>query len=80
MSEEAKNFYGDYFTRYTQYFSSVVQSESYEKLQDPGIYEIFEGSLLDKHPLALYKYVYGSKPTISIKCSEQLEDGVSGEI
>lgn len=57
MSEEARAFYGDYFTRYSQYFSSVSQGTNVEKLQDSGIYEVFEGALLDKYPSAIYKYV-----------------------
>lgn len=58
MSEEAKTFYGDYFTKYSQYFSAVGQDTSLKKLQDSGVYEIFEGALLDKYPSAIYKYVY----------------------
>lgn len=60
MSEEAKTFYGDYFARYSQYFTSVGQDTSLRKLQDSGVYETFEGALLDKYPSPVYKYVYYS--------------------
>ncbi|OAD60364.1 Estradiol 17-beta-dehydrogenase 2, partial [Eufriesea mexicana] len=55
MSAEAKTFYGDYFVRYSQYFASVAQGAGLEKLQDSGIYDVFEGALLDKYPSAIYK-------------------------
>lgn len=57
MPEEARAFYGDYFTRYSQYFSSVSQGTGSEKLEDRGIYEAFDAALLDRHPSAIYKYV-----------------------
>ncbi|XP_076384024.1 SDR family oxidoreductase shroud [Megalopta genalis] len=56
MTEEARTFYGDYFTSYSQYFGSVAHGGNLEKLPDPRIYEIFEGALLDKYPSALYKH------------------------
>ncbi|XP_076637290.1 SDR family oxidoreductase shroud isoform X1 [Colletes latitarsis] len=55
MSEEAKVFYGEYFDRYSKYFVSVAHGGESRKLQDPRIYKIFEGALLDKHPSAVYK-------------------------
>nr|XP_034177503.1 D-beta-hydroxybutyrate dehydrogenase, mitochondrial [Osmia lignaria] len=55
MPEEAKHFYADYFNNYCKYFSSVSQATKFEKLQDPRIYEVFEGALLDKYPSAIYK-------------------------
>lgn len=57
MPTEAKTFYGDYFIRYSQYFASVAQGTGLEKLQDSGIYDAFEGALLDRYPSAIYKYV-----------------------
>ncbi|KAF3422673.1 hypothetical protein E2986_00245 [Frieseomelitta varia] len=54
MSSEAETFYDDYFARYSQYFSSVAQGGNLEKLRDSGIYEAFEGALLDKYPSAVY--------------------------
>ncbi|XP_031825632.2 SDR family oxidoreductase shroud [Nomia melanderi] len=56
MTDEARNFYGDYFTSYSRYFGSVAQPGNLEKLTDPGIYEAFEGALLDKHPSTVYKH------------------------
>ncbi|XP_076659781.1 SDR family oxidoreductase shroud isoform X2 [Halictus rubicundus] len=56
MTEEARIFYGDYFTSYSQYFGSVSHGGNLEKLPDPRIYEVFEGALLDKYPSALYKH------------------------
>lgn len=56
MSLEEKRFYGDYFTRYSQYFSSVARGTNPRKpLQDSRLYEVFEGALLDKYPSAIYK-------------------------
>ena len=57
MSSEARIFYDDYFARYSQYFSSVAQGGNLEKLRDSGIYEAFEGALLDTYPSAVYTYV-----------------------
>ncbi|KAK1133037.1 hypothetical protein K0M31_014400 [Melipona bicolor] len=54
MSSEMKTFYGDYFARYSEYFSSMARCGNLEKLQDSGIYEAFEGALLDKYPSAVY--------------------------
>ncbi|XP_076235153.1 SDR family oxidoreductase shroud [Calliopsis andreniformis] len=74
MSEEARSFYGDYFTTYSQYFSSVSQGTSLQKLQDRGIYEAFEGALLDKYPSAVYKnetwryFIYHALFTITPTC------------
>ncbi|XP_076299531.1 SDR family oxidoreductase shroud [Lasioglossum baleicum] len=56
MTEEARIFYGDYFTSYSQYFGSVAKGGNLEKLPDQRIYEIFEGALLDKYPSAIYKH------------------------
>ncbi|XP_076761126.1 SDR family oxidoreductase shroud [Xylocopa sonorina] len=55
MSTEVETFYGDYFARYSRYFSSVGHGTNLKKLQDPGVYEVFEGALLDKYPSAVYK-------------------------
>ncbi|KOX77077.1 Estradiol 17-beta-dehydrogenase 2 [Melipona quadrifasciata] len=54
MSTEAKTFYGDYFARYSQYFSSMARCGNLDKLEDSGIFETFEGALLDKYPSAVY--------------------------
>ena len=78
MSEEARAFYGDYFTRYSQYFSSVSQGTNFEKLQESGIYEVFEGALLDKYPSAIYKneswryFVYHTLFNITPTCLRDL--------
>ncbi|XP_078034898.1 SDR family oxidoreductase shroud [Augochlora pura] len=56
MTEDARTFYGDYFTSYSQYFGSVAHGGNLEKLPDLRIYEVFEGALLDKYPSALYKH------------------------
>ncbi|CAL7949795.1 unnamed protein product [Xylocopa violacea] len=55
ISAEVETFYGDYFARYSQYFSSVAQGTNLKKLKDVGVYEVFEGALLDKYPSAVYK-------------------------
>ncbi|GAB1863843.1 Estradiol 17-beta-dehydrogenase 2 [Camponotus japonicus] len=59
MSDEAKQFYGNYFTRYAEYFSQASLSSDNEDnikvLTDPRIYEIFDGALLDVYPSATYR-------------------------
>jgi len=61
MSDEAKEFYGDYFTRYMDYFSQISQKTSVQDeenvhvLSDTKIYEIFDGALLDTYPSAIYR-------------------------
>ncbi|EZA51210.1 hypothetical protein DMN91_012826 [Ooceraea biroi] len=61
MSDEAKEFYGDYFTRYMDYFSQVSQKtnveyeENVQVLSDPKIYESFNGALLDIYPSTIYR-------------------------
>lgn len=57
MPLEARLFYADYFDNYSKYFSSVSRPSKLEKLQDPRIYQAFEGALLDKYPSAIYKCV-----------------------
>ncbi|KZC06504.1 PREDICTED: estradiol 17-beta-dehydrogenase 2 [Dufourea novaeangliae] len=78
MTEEARIFYGDYFAEYSRYFGSVGQAVDPEMLPDPGIYEVFEGALLDKYPSALYKneswryLVYHRLFTIAPTCVRDL--------
>ncbi|KAH0952203.1 hypothetical protein HN011_000672 [Eciton burchellii] len=61
MSDEAKEFYGDYFTRYVGYFSQISQKTSVQDeenvhvLSDTKIYETFDGALLDIYPSAIYR-------------------------
>jgi len=57
MSDEAIQFYGDYFTRYAEYFSliSPKNQDNVKVLSDPRIYEIFDKALLDIYPSAVYK-------------------------
>ncbi|XP_077277262.1 SDR family oxidoreductase shroud isoform X1 [Temnothorax americanus] len=58
MSDEAKQFYGNYFTRYAEYFSlasSMENQGSLKVLSDPRIYEIFDNALLDSYPSAVYR-------------------------
>jgi len=61
MSDEAKEFYGDYFTRYANYFSQIPQKmsiqdeENVHVLSDRKIYETFDGALLDIYPSAIYR-------------------------
>ncbi|KAL6264145.1 hypothetical protein P5V15_004224 [Pogonomyrmex californicus] len=58
MSDEAKQFYGNYFNRYAEYFSldSIMKDEDNVKvLSDPKIYETFDNALLDIYPSTVYK-------------------------
>ncbi|XP_029163340.1 D-beta-hydroxybutyrate dehydrogenase, mitochondrial [Nylanderia fulva] len=59
MSDEAKRFYNDYFTRYTEYFSGVTLSsgnqDNIKVLSNPGIYETFDSALLNVHPSTEYR-------------------------
>jgi len=57
MSDEAIQFYGNYFTRYAEYFSliSPKNQDNVKVLSDPRIYEIFDKALLDVYPSAIYK-------------------------
>lgn len=55
MSEEARNFYGDYFDRYINYLLPLAQKISPRAVENPQIYETFEGALLDRYPSIMYK-------------------------
>ncbi|XP_012533987.1 estradiol 17-beta-dehydrogenase 2 [Monomorium pharaonis] len=58
MSDEAKQFYGNYFNRYAEYFSLVSPTENENNLKvlsDPRIYEIFDNALLNIYPSAVYR-------------------------
>lgn len=58
MSKEAKQFYGNYFNRYAEYFSLVSPTENLNNLKvlsDPRIYEIFDNALLNVYPSAVYR-------------------------
>lgn len=55
MSKEAHTFYGDYFDRYEKYLSALARDSGPKRLENPKIYEAFNGALLDRHPSATYK-------------------------
>ncbi|XP_011706817.1 PREDICTED: D-beta-hydroxybutyrate dehydrogenase, mitochondrial [Wasmannia auropunctata] len=58
MSDEAKRFYGNYFTRYAEYFSQVSPTRNQgnvKVLSEPRIYEIFDNALLNIYPSAVYR-------------------------
>ncbi|KMQ93074.1 estradiol 17-beta-dehydrogenase 2-like protein [Lasius niger] len=59
MSDEAKRFYGDYFTRYAEYFSQADLSsgnqDNIKVLSNSRIYETFDSALLEVHPSAVYR-------------------------
>ncbi|XP_018343330.1 PREDICTED: estradiol 17-beta-dehydrogenase 2 isoform X2 [Trachymyrmex septentrionalis] len=57
MSEEVKQFYGNYFTRYAEYFSMPSLTENRDNIQitDPTIYETFDNALLNIYPSAVYR-------------------------
>ncbi|XP_072767759.1 D-beta-hydroxybutyrate dehydrogenase, mitochondrial [Anoplolepis gracilipes] len=56
ISYEAKQFYGDYFTRYCKYFSDL-QSDKDEVtvLSNVKIYETFDSALLEVYPSPIYR-------------------------
>lgn len=64
MSNETKQFYGNYFTRYTKYFSQASLSsdksneDNVKVLTNPRIYEIFDGALLDIYPSTTYRWFF----------------------
>lgn len=59
MSDEAKQFYGNYFTRYAEYFSQASLSsdnqDNIKVLTNPRIYETFDSALLDVYPSTTYR-------------------------
>ncbi|KAL6434006.1 hypothetical protein ACFW04_005867 [Cataglyphis niger] len=59
MSDEAKQFYGNYFARYAEYFSQAGLSSGNQDnitvLSNPRIYETFDSALLDVYPSAIYR-------------------------
>lgn len=59
MSDETKRFYGNYFTRYAEYFSQAGLSSGNQDnitvLSNPRIYETFDSALLDVCPSAIYR-------------------------
>ncbi|EFN66586.1 Estradiol 17-beta-dehydrogenase 2 [Camponotus floridanus] len=59
MSDEVKQFYGNYFTRYAKYLSQASLPSNNEDdvkvLTNPRIYETFDGALLDVYPSATYR-------------------------
>lgn len=58
MSEEVKQFYGNYFTRYAEYFCmpSLTENRDHAKIiSDPKIYETFDNALLNIYPSAVYR-------------------------
>ncbi|KYM97616.1 PREDICTED: estradiol 17-beta-dehydrogenase 2 [Cyphomyrmex costatus] len=58
MSEEVQQYYGNYFTRYTEYFSmpSLTENRDNPKIvSDPRIYEIFDNALLNVYPSTIYR-------------------------
>lgn len=55
MTEEARSFYGNYFTRYSQYLSGISREIVPERLENPLLYDIFNGALTDVYPRGVYK-------------------------
>lgn len=57
MSDEVRQCYGNYFTRYAEYFSSAspTTDEGLKVLSDPRIYEIFDNASLDIYPSTVYR-------------------------
>ncbi|XP_050315712.1 D-beta-hydroxybutyrate dehydrogenase, mitochondrial [Anthonomus grandis grandis] len=56
FTEEQHHFYSDYFKRYNIYLSFISGSPEPQKIQDDHLYTVFEDTLLDKEPNALYKH------------------------
>ena len=54
FTDEQLAFYGDYFDRYNAYLSGLSGEKPLSKIDDPALYETFEGALTDLHPKARY--------------------------
>lgn len=55
MSQEAKNLYSDYFSRYAEYLAPMAMKQDPQMLSDSQIYNTFEKVLLKKYPSPVYK-------------------------
>ncbi|XP_046750628.1 retinol dehydrogenase 7 [Diprion similis] len=55
MKPEARNFYGSYFTRYRRYLSEMSREIAPHKIEDPLLYQAFDGALMDVYPRSVYK-------------------------
>lgn len=55
MSEDAKDFYGDYFERYVNYLSPLSSVKKPHQIKHAKLHKTIEGALLDKYPSAVYK-------------------------
>ncbi|XP_012266232.2 retinol dehydrogenase 7 [Athalia rosae] len=55
MTEEAKNFYGDYLKRYEQYLAGMSREMLPRMLQQPNLYHQFDRALMDDCTRAVYK-------------------------
>ncbi|KAL1514067.1 hypothetical protein ABEB36_003390 [Hypothenemus hampei] len=56
FTAEQHHFYSDYFKRYNIYLSFITPPSEPQKIQDENLYKVFEGTLLDKYPDAVYKH------------------------
>ncbi|KAF7382888.1 hypothetical protein HZH66_013290 [Vespula vulgaris] len=55
MTLDARYFYRDYFDRYVKYFEPLARKVTPKPVENPRIYEKFEGALLDNYPSSVYK-------------------------
>ncbi|XP_046828893.1 estradiol 17-beta-dehydrogenase 2 [Vespa crabro] len=55
MTLDARHFYKDYFDRYAKYFEPLACKVTPKAVENPRIYEKFEGALLDRYPSSVYK-------------------------
>ncbi|XP_060536269.1 retinol dehydrogenase 7 [Cylas formicarius] len=55
FTPEQHIFYSDYFKRYNMYLSCIASPTDPKKIEDNKLYKVFENSLLDLHPKAVYK-------------------------
>lgn len=57
MTLDARYFYRDYFDRYAKYFEPLACKVTPKAVENPRIYEKFEGAMLDNYPSPVYKWV-----------------------
>ncbi|XP_011503938.1 PREDICTED: estradiol 17-beta-dehydrogenase 2 [Ceratosolen solmsi marchali] len=55
MNDNTKCFYGNYFEKYVEYLTTLSTVTRLGCIDNPKLYEAFDGALLDKNPSAFYK-------------------------
>jgi hypothetical protein len=66
MSNDTRRFYGDYFEKYVEYLTSLSTESRLGRIENPKLYEAFDGALLDESPSAFYKLVSWEQNNIGL--------------